>query len=295
MLYELQSTRRPSGGTHILRHIQQQLKHLSPAERKVAEAILADPETAVHSTTARLAVRAGVSNPMISRLSQSLGCDSFPDLKVKLARSLASNRPQLTEAVTSGDSTETYLGKRIAANLSALEFLQRELNPAAVEEAVQLLARAHDIAIFGMGGSAPIAQDAHHKLFRLGKPISCYSDNLMQRMAAAAAGKNTAVLVISFTGRTRALLEAVEIAKASGAKIIGISEPHSPLAQMADLNLTSAAELEDTTTYVPMSSRIVILTIIDILVTGLALELGPDVDTLLLRIKNSLEGTKLQP
>lgn len=259
----------------------------------MAETILADPEAALHSTTAELAGRAGVSNPMISRLSVSLGCDSFPDLKVKLARSLASTAPLLTEAVTSGDSTPTYMGKRIAANLSALEFLRRELDPTAVEEAVRKLARAGDIAIFGMGGSAPIAQDAHHKLFRLGKPIACYSDNLMQRMAAAAAGKNTAVLVVSFTGRTRSLLDAVEIAKASGATIIGISAPHSPLAQLADLNLTSGAELEDTTTYVPMSTRIVILTIIDILVTGLALEMGPAVDKQLLRIKNSLEGTKL--
>lgn len=249
----------------------------------------------MNSTTAELAGRAGVSDPMVSRLCRSLGCSSFPDLKLQLARSLGNTQPLLTQDVTEGDAPQAYISKRIAANQSALEALLQQLDTAAVEEAVTLLANAGNISIFGMGGCASVAEDAHHKLFRLGTPTACYSDNLMQRMAAAAATEEATLLVISFTGRTRSMLEAVETAKSSGARILTISESGSPLADMADVSLSWGVALEDTTSYVPMSTRIAILTIIDILVTGVALALGPGVDERLLRIKHSLESTKLPP
>ena len=115
----------------------------------------------------------------------------------------------------------------------------------------------------------------------------------MQRMAAAAADKDTAVLILSFTGRTQAMIEIAQIVKDSGAKLIAITNPDSPLAQLADITITSGDELEDTTIYVPMTTRIIILTIIDILATGLALELGGDIDKQLRKIKHSLDSTKV--
>lgn len=277
----------------ILKQLKSSLELLSKAERRVAEAILDDPENVVHTTTAELARRAGVSDPMVSRLSRSLGCKSFPDLKVQLAKSLASNSSFLTEDVSPGDHAETYIVKRINANQSALEYIRQSLDGALVEQAVELLQQAGRIDIFGMGGCAAIAQDAQHKLFRLGIPTAAHVDNLMQRMVAAAADKNSVILLISFTGRTQALIDAARTARESGAQLIGITALGSPLAEVCHLTLTSGSELEDTAIYVPMTTRIVILTIIDILATGLALALGPDIDKQLKKIKGSLDGTKV--
>ena len=71
------------------------------------------------------------------------------------------------------------------------------------------------------------------------------------------------------------------------------SNGDSPLATLADITITSGDELEDTTIYVPMTTRIISLTIIDILATGLALSLGPRVDAQLQKIKHSLDLTKV--
>jgi RpiR family carbohydrate utilization transcriptional regulator len=277
----------------ILSHINEALPSLSKAESRIAHAILADPEAMVNITTADLARQADVSDPMISRFCRTLGCNSFPEFKVQLAASLASNVSFMSEAVSPGDDAASYIEKRIGANQAALEYIRNKLQPAVIDQAVEVLAKSKQIEIFGMGGSAAIARDAQHKLFRLGIPCVAYEDQLMQRMVAAGASKGSTVLCFSFTGRTQSMIEVVRIAKENNATVITITSPESPLAQLADITITSGDELEDTTIYVPMTVRIVSLTIIDILATGMALSLGSKVERRLKRIKHSLDGTKV--
>lgn len=266
---------------------------LSKAEYRIAETILADPEAVTTIATAELARRSKVSDPMISRFCRSLGCASFPAFKVELAKSLAAKTSFISEAVSPEDDVGRYIEKRINANQAALEYLRGVIDSATIARAVETLAGSQRIELFGMGGSAAIARDAQHKLFRLGIPTLVYEDMLMQRMAAAAAGPGTTVLLFSFTGRTRAMIEIAEIVNHSGATLIAITSPDSPLAQLADICINSGNELEDTTIYVPMTIRILILTIIDILATGVALAQGPKVEQTLLKIKHSLEATRV--
>jgi len=267
---------------------------LSKAENRIAQTILADPEAVLTIATGELARRSSVSDPMISRFCRSLGCPSFPTFKVELAKSLAAKTSFISEAVSAEDDVGSYIEKRINANQAALEYLRGVIDRNIISQAVEALASSDRIELFGMGGSAAIARDAQHKLFRMGIPTLVYEDMLMQRMAAAAAGPKTTVLLFSFTGRTQAMIEIAQIVNASGAKLIAITSPDSPLAQLADICINSGNELEDTTIYVPMTIRIVILTIIDILATGLALAQGPKIEQTLLRIKHSLEDTRVE-
>jgi len=276
----------------LLTQLRSALETLSKAELRIAEVTLADPEAATNYTTAQLARLADVSDPMISRFCKTMGCLSFPDFKVQLAKSLVSRSSLISEAVTPGDSIQAIIEKRVNANQLALEYIRQELDPKLMQAAIDLLKDAKRIEIFGMGGAAAIAKDAHHKLFRLGIPTTAHEDTLMHRMSAAGADQDTVILIFSFTGRTQAMVEAAAIAKQSSAKIIAITQPNSPLSDKADITIPSGNELEDTTIYIPMTVRIVILTIIDILATGLALNLGPHIDQRLKRLKNSLDSTK---
>lgn len=278
---------------NILNKLQRTLPSLSKAETRIAQVILENPEAVINTTTADLASRATVSDPMISRFCRTLGCSSFPDFKVQVAKSLAAKESYISEAVSADDNAASYIEKRISANQAALEFIRGKLNAELIEEAVAALKASKRIEIFGMGGSAAIAQDAQHKLFRLGIPTIAYSDHLMQNMAAAGADQNTVILFISFTGRTQTSIETARIARANKATIIAITHPGSPLAELADICITSGDELEDTTIYVPMTTRIIILTIIDILTTGLALAMGSEAEGKLKLTKESLDNTKL--
>ncbi len=277
---------------NILSQLKSRRDDLSKAEAKVADVILSAPDEAVNMATAELAARAGVSDPMVSRLCRSLGCSSFPEFKVQLARSLAHQTSFISEAVSKGDNASTVIEKRISANQAALEYLRTHIDAKHVDAAVNLLSSARQIVIGGMGGGAAIAQDAQHKLFRLGVPTVAYNDHLMLRMAAAAATPEDCFLAFSFTGRTKVMIDIAELAKQNGANLIAITNPTSPLAKLADVTITSGDELEDTTIYVPMTTRIIILTIIDILATGMALDRGPAIEDQLKKIKSSLDVTK---
>ncbi len=277
----------------LLSKLTDSVPSLSKAESRIAKVVLNDPEAIVNITTAGLARMAGVSDPMISRFCRTLGCVSFPDFKVQLAKSLASNLSFISEAVSPGDDTARIIEKRINANQAALEYLRNKLQANLIEQAVEALAASERIEIFGMGGSAAIGRDAQNKLFRLGIPTVAHEDHLMQRMVAAAAAKGTVILLFSFTGRTQTMIEVAKIAKENSATLIAITSPNSPLAELADIAITSGDELEDTTIYVPMTTRIISLTIIDILATGLALSLGPAADERLKKVKHSLDSTKV--
>lgn len=278
---------------NLLIQLQKELSGLSKSEARVANVILAQPEAATNYTTAQLARLAEVSDPMISRFCKSLGCSSFPDFKVKLAKSLASESSFISKAVSPGDSASELIEKRVSANQLALAFIREELDPKLIEQSIETLKKAKRIEVFGMGGAAAIAKDAQHKLFRLGIPCIAHEDHLMQRMSAAGSDKDTVVLMFSFTGRTKSMVEVAEIATSKQAKVIAITSPDSPLANIVDITIPSGNELEDTTIYVPMTVRIVVLTIIDILATGLALALGDNIDNRLQDIKSSLDHTKM--
>ncbi len=276
----------------ILNHLKAKMPSLSKAEKCIADAILLNVDAAVQMTTADLARLAGVSDPSISRFCRSIGCKSFPDFKVQLAKSLVTQSAFISSAVSPGDNAAQYIEKRIQANQSALEYIKGRLVPDVIESAVLLLKQSKRIEIFGMGASAAIALDAQDKLFRFGIPTAAYNDHLMQRMVAAAADSGSTFILFSFTGRTKEMIEIAHIVKESKAKLITITHPGSPLSMLADVSITSGDELEDTTIYVPMTVRIIVLTIVDILATGLALAQGDKLDNHLKRIKSSVDGTK---
>ncbi|MEH6592329.1 MAG: MurR/RpiR family transcriptional regulator, partial [Halioglobus sp.] len=161
----------------LLSQIKETLPSLSKAESRIAQVILTDPKAMVNITTADLARLAEVSDPMISRFSRTLGCNSFPDFKVQLAASLATNMSFISEAVSPGDDASRYIEKRISANQASLEYLRGKLQPQVIEQAVKVLKESKQIEIFGMGGSAAIAHDAQHKLFRMGIPTVAYEDH----------------------------------------------------------------------------------------------------------------------
>jgi RpiR family carbohydrate utilization transcriptional regulator len=74
--------------------------------------------------------------------------------------------------------------------------------------------------------------------------------------------------------------------------VIAVTAIGSPLAQQATLVLGVEAP-EDTDVYMPMQSRTIQLTLIDVLATGVILRRGEDFHEHLKTIKQSLASTRL--
>lgn len=162
---------------------------------------------------------------------------------------------------------------------------------ALISKAVDLLIQARQIHFFGLGASAPVAMDALHKFFRFNLAVTAHADVLMQRMIASVAHTGELFVIISYTGRTRELVEVARIARSNGASVLGVTAENSPLAKASTVSLNIPLP-EDTDIYMPMTSRIIQLTVLDVLATGMTLRRGVDFQPHLRKIKESLNDSR---
>jgi len=276
---------------NLIEDIQARLESLNKSERKVAEAILRDPSAATRYSIAALARAADVSEPTVNRFCRGFSATGFPDFKIRLAQSIATGTPYVGQNVEADDTVAEFADKIMLSTIASLDKARQALDPKALATAIDYLIQAKQINFFGMGGSGPVALDAQHKFFRFNIPVMSYDDALMQRMVAAGSSIGDVIVVISYTGRTRETVDIARIARANGATVIGITNPDSPLGEACTVVLEVTAP-EDTEVYMPMSSRIIHLTVIDILATGVTLKRGADFLGHLKKIKESLKPTR---
>ncbi|WAT04164.1 MurR/RpiR family transcriptional regulator [Rouxiella badensis] len=264
---------------------------LSKSERKVAEVILASPQTAIHSSIATLAKMADVSEPTVNRFCRRLETKGFPDFKLQLAQSLANGTPYVNRNVEETDSVEAYSAKIFESTMASLEQVKNTLDISAVNRAVDLLTQAKKISFFGLGASAAVAHDAMNKFFRFNIPVIYFDDIVMQRMSCMNSGEGDVVVLISHTGRTKNLVELAHLARENDATVIAITSKDTPLAHEATLSLLLDVP-EDTDVYMPMVSRLAQLTLIDVLATGFTLRRGAKFRDNLKRVKESLRDSR---
>ena len=80
----------------ILSQIKDSYAELRPAERRVADTVLADVAFSVDASNAEIARRADVSEPTVTRFCRAIGCEGVRDFKLKLAQSVVVGRMYLT-------------------------------------------------------------------------------------------------------------------------------------------------------------------------------------------------------
>ncbi|KXI27524.1 MurR/RpiR family transcriptional regulator [Paraglaciecola hydrolytica] len=276
---------------NILEKITQHNALFSKSERKVAEVILANPQTAIHSSIATLAKMADVSEPTVNRFCRRLDTKGYPDFKLHLAQSLANGTPYVNRHVEEHDGPEEYTKKIFESTMASLEVARQSVDIPTINRVVDLLTQAQKISFFGLGASASVAHDALNKFFRFNVPVVYFEDILMQRMSCMNCTEDDVVVLISHTGRTKSLVEIAQIARGNDATVVGITSRDSPLGKECNLVLSLDVP-EDTDMYMPMASRIAQLTLIDILATGFTLRRGNKFRENLKRVKDTLRGSR---
>jgi RpiR family carbohydrate utilization transcriptional regulator len=259
----------------LLDSIRTQLDSLSKSERKVALAVLKDPHLAVSENITALARNAQVSEPTVVRFCRALGYDGWHEFKLKLAQTLALALPDANESPLQDDLAKDLVSKICSRSINALLDLRNNLDPAAIERALDVLARANKIEFYGQGTSGIVAADAQHKFFRSGVPTVAYADPHIHNIAAALLSKGDAVVAISQRGNSTALLRSVQIARKAGADVIALSPSGTPLAEEATVLVPIDLSF-NIDPYTPISARLAHLVVIDILAVGLALKRGPE-------------------
>lgn len=263
----------------------------SKSAHKLAVCVTREPENIVSMSTAALAALASVSEPTVNRFCTGLGFKGFPDFKLALAAELARKQPHMAQDIEAGDSTAMVAAKIFDSTHATLTSAQDHLDLDALHDAVEALKSARSITLCGLGASASVALDAEHKLLRFPVPVMAHTDIINQRVIATGLGPGDCLVCISYTGRTSAMIELARLGATTGATVLGITTPLSPLSRECDLSLGVEGG-EDTELYTPMTSRIAQLVIIDILATSLALAKGEDFLDHLRKVKMNLSDTR---
>ena len=267
--------------------ISDSVEKLRKSEKKVAEFVLKNPFSVIRMRIVDLAQNASVSEPTVVRFCRAIGCHGFQDFKLALAQQLASSPSFGQIAVTESDSTREYTHKVFDSTVDTLLKVRDSLVLGDLDAAVEAITAAKRVEFYGFGASAAVAFDAQHKFFRLQITSAAYSDPHLQNISATSLQPGDVVVAISQSGRSKALLDSMQIVKQVRGITIALAPTDSPVAKTADIPIKVDAQ-EDNQIYIPLTSRIAHLAVIDVLAIGVAQKKGAKLDEHLKRLKAGL-------
>ena len=267
--------------------ISDSVEKLRKSEKKVAEFVLKNPFSVIRMRIVDLAQNASVSEPTVVRFCRAIGCHGFQDFKLALAQQLASSPSFGRIAVTESDSTREYTHKVFDSTVDTLLKVRDSLVLGDLDAAVEAITAAKRVEFYGFGASAAVAFDAQHKFFRLQITSAAYSDPHLQNISATSLQPGDVVIAISQSGRSKALLDSMQLVKQVRGVTIALAPTNSPVAETADISIKVDSQ-EDNQIYIPLTSRIAHLAVIDVLAIGVAQKKGANLDEHLKRLKAGL-------
>lgn len=277
----------------LLDSIRTQLDSLSKSEKKVALAVLENPALTISENITALAKSAQVSEPTVVRFCRAIGYDGWHEFKLKLAQGLALAPPGTNELPVPEDLAADLVNKICSRSINTLLDLRNNLDPDAIQRALDILARSRKIEFYGQGTSGIVAADAQHKFFRSGVPTVAYTDPHIHSIAAALLQKGDTVVAISQRGSSTALLRSIRLVRQGGADIIVLAPSGTPLAELATVLVPIDLSF-NTDPYTPISARLAHLVVIDILAVGLALRRGPEFRKKMQNAQKALQRVDMQ-
>lgn len=276
--------------------IREAYQELTPTEQKIADYIMEEGVEVSILSAAELAELVKTSPPSIVRFARKLGYAGFQEMKLALAKDAALQdklQDKVYEAVSIHDSTKEIINKIGKENMNAIEETISLLDQEAMTQAIDVLNKAHNINIFGVGASGLVGLDLQYKLMRINKKASMYMDSHTQLSSAIHLSKGDVAIGISHSGRTLEVYKSVETAKSRGATTISITKyGKNPLSDLADINLFTAS-VEKSLRTGAIASRIAQLTIIDILFIGVARENFNEISEYIQTTREIVEDFKL--
>lgn len=258
-----------SSARSLIDEMRQQLGQLNPAERRLAEVVLADISGATRSTTRELSRRAAVSEPTVVRFARRMGNTGFTAFKLRLSEDFATGRMFIPSDPPATTQDPVVIASQVyEATAQALSFSFAQRDPGALAAAAEAIHAARRVFCFGVGGSsANVAAEAANRLFRFGVGVSAVIDPYSQAVTAALCGAQDALLVFSVTGKPPSLLSGAELARQQGAAVIVVTRPGSPLAAASTVLIGLDIPDHDRRPEIPNRSRYGQLYVLDCLAT----------------------------
>ena len=245
----------------------------SPAEQGLIRFILNAPETAANSNIKQLSSLSYTSQSTIVRLCTKIGFSGYREFRnvlygelEALKRIIRDDDPEISVSDSIGD----IASKVTMANIKSLEETLHLFDVETIDKCVSLIDGCRTLGLFGVGAGLVVARDAYMKMLRINKPCVFNDDWHNQRLQVQNLGKEDLAIVISYSGRTREVVDCTRILAKNNCPIIAITQNDaSPVAQLSSYNIYIPST-EQVLRSGAMSSRMVQMNVIDVLYTAYA-------------------------
>ncbi|MDE3719831.1 MurR/RpiR family transcriptional regulator [Nocardiopsis sp. N85] len=288
----------PQVPTTVLR-IRSLLPSLAPAERRVAQRIIDDPERAAASSITQLAKDCATSEATVIRFCRTIDFSGYRELRLALATEAGQARgarttggPEPDGDINPDDTLVTVVQKIAYTDARAVEETGAALNVDVLRTVIDTMGAARRIDVYGVGASAFVGADLQQKLHRIGLTSFAWSDAHVMLTSAALLDERDVAIGISHSGSTIDTVQALSEAGRRGARTVAITNfPRSPIG-FADHVLTTAAR-ETTFRSGATASRLAQLTVVDCLFVGLAQSRYTDSRTALETTAEAVRGLRI--
>lgn len=272
----------------MLSAIQEKTPNLSRAEQRVARWVMRHPRQASRATLAEVAAECGTSEPTVIRFCRSIGLSGFREFAIRLTEDLSRPVSNVHNNVGADDTAPDAVAKVMDASIRSLIDMRAIMSALPVEQAIEAMRSARQIAFAGLGASGHVAADACQKFFRLGTPCTALTNTPDILQFAGVLESRDVLIIISQAGRWPELAKAAQLARQRGATVIALTDRGSRLASLATI-LFPCEGVEDPSIFTPMSSRLAHLALLDSLQVALALVLGDAAVDRLQRSRQALQ------
>lgn len=275
---------------NLLYTMEKMLSDLPKAEKIVAGYIVENQEIVTSMNIHELSKMSGGTPSAVTRLCKRLNVKGYSHLRLQIMSELSRN---IDSYIVEGERiikpemeiSHSIIGKTIGT----LRELESLIDVNKIINVADLVTKSRKVDIYGVGASNIVAGDMAMKLLRIGILCNFYESEHLQITSSCNLTSQDLVIAISFSGETKHIIDAVNMAKKQKARIVSMtSNIANPLASIADIPLYVPVS-EPTLRTGAMSSRIAQLTMVDILFYYITQVNPEDTMNKLLRTKNSLK------
>ena len=214
---------------------------------RVADYLLHNPQAPMTLSIGELAEQAGTSPATVTRFCRMLGYSGYVELRVSSATDVGRNvsMDSWTTEIGRGfgpeDSPEDLLRLLIGGHTRTLREATSAIDLAVMTEVSRRIAVSAQVDIYGVGGSAMLAEELQGRLYRIGVRAYAWSEVHIGLTSAAIQDADTVAIGISTTGRTEEIIQMLTEAGRAGALTVAITNnPASPLAEVADRTIVTS-------------------------------------------------------
>ena len=228
------------------------------SEKRVATFVLENPLEVSKLTATQLAKMVCVSKTTVIRLCQTLGFDGYHSFKYALIHDVAKRETDIFDDIFPNDSPYEILKKVSESNCMAIMDTLKLIDPKELERAAQQIIQAPKTVLYATGGSTVLAMDLHQKLLRLGYECSFIQDGRYQEMQSLLTKSGEVAIGISFSGRSRHVVDCLTNAKEREAVVVALTNTlDSPITEICDILLLASSTVKSkvTSALVPRLSQ----------------------------------------